>query len=222
MKTNGHKTDAQIQQDVIAELKWEPSVDAAHIGVEVTDGIVTLAGHVGSYAEKRGAERAAQRVAGVAALTVEMDIKIPGLSKRTDVDIARSAENVIQWMTGSAKDSIKVKVEGGWITLSGEAGWGYQKTEAERSVRYLMGVTGISNNIAIKPHASVNIVKSVIEDALKRRASAHAKKISVEVNGSDVTLTGTVNSWAERELATSSAWGTPGVRNVVDNITVAY
>ncbi len=216
------KTDTQVQQDVIAELKWEPSVNAAQIGVEVKDGIVTLAGHVSSYAEKWDAERAAQRVSGVKALAIEMDVKLSGSSKRTDADIAGSAESALQWMTYLPKDSVKVMVEGGWITLSGEVDWEYQRQTAAGAVRYLVGVTGVSNQIAIKPKVSLSAVKSDIEAALKRRAQADAQKISVEVRGADVTLTETVHSWSERELATHSAWGTPGVHNVVNNITVTY
>ena len=216
------KTDAQLQQDVIAELSWEPSVNAAQIGVEVKDGIVTLAGHVDSYAEKWDAERAAQRVHGVKALAIEMDVALPGSSKRNDVDIARSAENVLQWMTYLPKDSVKLKVENGWITLTGELDWEYQRQAAANAVRYLMGVTGISDQIVIKPKVSLSAVKSDIEAALKRRAHTDAEKISVKVQGADVTLTGTVHSWSERDLATHSAWGTPGVRNVVDNMTVGY
>ena len=216
------KTDNQVQQDVLAELKWEPSVNAAQIGVEVKDGIVTLAGHVGSYAEKWDAERAAQRVAGVKALAIEMDVTLPGSSKRNDADIARSAESTLQWMTYLPKDSVKVMVENGWITLSGELDWEYQRRAAANGVRYLMGVTGVSDQITIKPKVSLSAVKSEIEAALKRGAKADAQKISVAVHGADVTLTGTVHSWSERDLARHSAWGTPGVRNVVDNIAVAY
>jgi osmotically-inducible protein OsmY len=216
------KTDAQLQQDVMAELNWEPSVNAAQIGVEVKDGIVTLAGHVDSYAEKFDAERAAQRVAGVKALAIEMDVTLPGSSKRNDADIARSAENVLEWMTYLPKGSVKLKVEGGWITLSGEVDWEYQRQTALSGVRYLMGVTGVSNQIAVKSKVSLSAVKSDIEAALKRRAKSDAQNISVKVQGGDVTLSGTVHSWSERELASDAAWGTPGVRKVVDNITVAY
>lgn len=216
------KTDSQLQQDVIAELKWEPSVNAAQIGVEVKDGIVTLAGHVGSYAEKWDAERAAQRVSGVKALAIEMDVKLAGSSKRNDADIAGSAESALQWITYLPKNSVKVMVEDGWITLSGEVDWEYQRQTAAGAVRYLMGVKGVRENIAIKSKVSLSAVKSDIEAALKRRAQADAQKISVEVRGADVTLTGTVHSWSERDLATHSAWGTPGVHNVVNNITVTY
>jgi osmotically-inducible protein OsmY len=216
------KTDMQLKQDVNAELSWEPSVNAAEIGVEVKDGIVTLAGHVTSYAEKMGAERAAQRVAGVKALAVEINIKLPGVSKRTDTDIARSAENVLLWTSYLPKDAVKIMVESGWVTLTGEVTWDYQRKAAVNAVRTLLGVAGVSDQIVIKILTSASVVKSDIEAALQRRAKSDAQHISVEVRGGDVTLTGTVHSWSERELAANSAWMAPGVRSVVDNITVAY
>jgi osmotically-inducible protein OsmY len=216
------KTDAQLQLDVIAELKWEPSVNAAQIGVEVKDGIVTLAGHVSSYAEKCDAERAAQRVSGVKALAVEMDVMLPGSSKRTDADIARSAENVLEWMSYLPKKCVKVKVESGWVSLSGEVDWQYQRTAAADAVRYLWGVTGVSDLITVKTKVFPSAVKSDIEAALKRRAHTDAQSIAVNVEGADVTLTGKVHSWSERDLARYAAWNTPGVRKVVDNITVGY
>jgi osmotically-inducible protein OsmY len=216
------KTDAQLQQDVIAELKWEPSVNATQIGVEVKDGIVTLAGHVDSFGEKWDAERAAQRVFGVKALAIEVDVTLPGASKRNDADIARSVENVLQWTTYLHKDGIKVMVEDGRVTLTGEVDWEFQRESAARAVRYLMGVKGVYNNINIKPNISSSAVKSDIEAALKRRAHEDAEKISVEVRGGDVTLKGSVHTWSERELALDSAWGTPGVRNVVDRMAVTY
>jgi len=216
------KTDAQIQQDVIAELKWEPAINAAQIGVEVKEGIVTLAGQVGTFGEKWDAERAAQRVLGVKALAVEVDVKLSGLSKRTDADIARAAENVLEWSTYVSKDRVKVMVETGWITLTGDVDWEYQRQAAEGAVRYLMGVTGVSNQIAIKAIASSIAVKSDIEAALKRRAITDAQDILVAVNGANVTLTGTIQNWSERDLARNSAWGTPGVRNVIDKMTVEY
>jgi len=216
------KTDAQLQQDVIAELRWEPAINAAQIGVEAKDGVVTLTGHVNSYVEKWNAERAAQRVSGVKALAVEMDVTLPGSSKRNDGDIARSAENVLQWTADLPRDCVKVLVENGWITLSGEVEWEYQRQAAIRVVRHLLGVTGVSDGIAIKAKVSSSAVKSDIEAALKRRAIDDAQNISVDVRGADVTLTGTVHTWSERELAEHAAWGTPGVRRVVDLITVAY
>ena len=219
------KTDSQLQQDVSAELNWEPSVHAARIGVEVKDGVVTLAGQVDSYAEKWNAERAAQRVAGVKALTTELNVQLASPSTRTDGDIAESVENVLEWTSSLPAGAIQVLVEGGWVTLSGDVDWQYQRQAATDSVRYLMGVTGVSDQIGIKPSATSELattVKSDIEAALRRTSIADARKIAVEVHGSDVTLSGTVHSWDERDTATHSAWGTPGVRNVVDVMTLAY
>jgi osmotically-inducible protein OsmY len=215
------KTDTQLQQDVIAELKWEPSVHAAQIGVLVKDGVVTLEGEVGNYAEKWHAERAAQRVAGVQALAVGLTVKLSNLGQRTDSDIARSAQTVLSWISGFPTDQIKIMVENGWLTLSGEVEWQYQKEAAADSLRYLVGVIGVSDQIALKARASSMAVKADIEAALKRRAQAESQDIEVSVNEGEVTLTGTVHSWAERELARHSAWGTPGVREVVDKMALA-
>ena len=216
------KTDKQLQQDVVAELSWEPSINAAQIGVEVKDGIVTLAGHVGSFAEKWEAEVAAQRVAGVKALAIEMEVTLPGASKRLDQDIARTVENVLAWTTYLPAAAVKVVVEKGWVTLSGEVEWEFQKKAVATAVRYLMGVTGVSDHITIKAKPAAGSVKTDIEAAFKRRAQTDANRISVEVHGGDVTLTGNVHSWSERELARHSAWGTPGVRNVVDKLAIVY
>lgn len=215
------RTDSQIQQDVIAELRWEPSVNATHIGVEVNDSVVTFAGHVGSYAEKCDAERAAQRVAGVKALAVEMDVKLLFGYERTDADIANAATLALQWSTYLPNDQVKVLVENGWLTLSGTLDWDYQRQNAETAVRYLMGVTGVSNQIVLKPKVSINAVKADIEAALKRRATADTQKISVDILGTDVTLSGTVQSWGERDTVRNSAWGTPGVHSVVDKMSIA-
>ena len=216
------KSDSQLQQDVLAELKWEPCVTASTIGVEVRSGIVTLAGQVGSYSEKWHAERAAQRVSGVDALAVELKVKLPGLGSRTDADIALSVESVLLWSTSVPDGAVKVMVENGFVTLTGDVGWQYQKQAAADSVRNILGVTGVSNQIAIKPTVNVSVVKSEIEAALKRSASEDARKIIVEVHGADVTLKGKVANWAERECATTSAWGTPGVRSVRDEMTLEY
>jgi osmotically-inducible protein OsmY len=216
------KTDHQLQLDVLAELAWEPSVNAEDIGVEVKDSIVTLAGHVSSYAEKIDAERATMRVSGVKALAVEMDVKLIGSSTRNDVDIARAVDNVLQWTTYLPERSIKIKVEGGQVTLSGEVTWEFQRQAAVSAIRNLMGVKGVNNQLVIKPKISAPVVKADIEAALKRRAQKDAQDISVSVQGTDVTLSGKVHSWSERELATNTAWASPGVKRVVDNITLTY
>jgi osmotically-inducible protein OsmY len=216
------KTDTQLQLDVNAELAWDPAIQSADISVTVKDGIVTLAGHVGSYAEKMDAQRATLRVAGVKALAAEMDVKLGGDSTRQDVDIARSAKNVLEWTTYLPNDSVKVTVESGWVTLSGEVNWEYQRQSAASAVRYLKGVKGVYDQVVIKPNISAPVVKADIEAALKRRAQRDAKVIAVSVDGGNVTLSGKVHSWSERELATNTAWASPGVRNVVDNITLTY
>ena len=216
------KTDSQLQKDVGEELKWEPQVTASQIGVQVKDGVVTLSGEVSSFAEKWNAERAAQRVSGVNALAVDLTVKISGLGARTDADIARSAENVLEWSTSVPDGAIKVMVEKGYITLTGDVDWQYQRLAAASSIRFLSGVTGVSDQIAIKPALKVSAVKSDIDNALKRAAIADAKKIHVEIHGADVTLTGKVQNWSERDTATTSAWGTPGVQRVIDKMTIDY
>lgn len=216
------KSDEQLQRDVIAELTWEPSVHAAHIGVEVRDGVVTLAGEVDKYSEKWNAERAAQRVSGVKALATELRVQLTGLSKRTDGGIAGAVENVLEWSSALPIGAVKVVVEDGWVTLSGDVDWQFQKQIAADSVRHLLGVSGVSNQISIKPSVSAKAVKTDIEAALQRVAIADATTIVVSVHGANVTLSGTVHNWAERETATHSAWGTPGVRNVVDKMTLAH
>jgi osmotically-inducible protein OsmY len=213
------KTDAQVQQDVIDELAWEPAVNGAQVGVAVTDGVVTLSGHLSSYAQKWHAEQAAQRVSGVKALAVELVVNLPGLSQRDDADIARTIENVLEWTAYLPKDAVMAKVEKGWVTLTGEVQWGYQRLSAVSAVQNLMGVTGVSDQIAIKPKTTINGIKSDIEAAFKRRAKAD---ISVEVNGGDVTLMGSVHRWSDRDLAEHAAWSTPGVHSVVNHISVDY
>jgi osmotically-inducible protein OsmY len=214
------KTDAQLKRDVDAELDWEPSVNAEHIGIEVRDGVVTLAGHVGSFGEKWGAERAAQRVSGVRALAVEIDVNLLGSNKRSDADIARSVENVLQWTTNLPVEAVKVKVEHGFVSLSGDVEWDYQRQAATKAVRYLMGVTGVSDNMGIKVGPSSTDVKADIEAALQRRAIDDGENIVVDVIGSTVTLSGFVHNLADRYLATNCAWGATGVSEVVNNMTV--
>lgn len=216
------KTDIQLQQDVTAELKWEPAVQAARIGVEVKNGVVTLSGEVNSYTEKLHAETAAQRVYGVKALAVEITVKLSEFGKRNDADIAASAKNILDWTSSLPADSVKVMVENGWLTLTGEVEWQFQRQDAAAGVRYLLGVTGVSNQIAVVSTPQASVVKADIVAALNRRTAADAKTIGVEVHGSDVTLTGNVHSWSERDLATRSAWSSAGVGKVVDAMTIAY
>lgn len=217
------KTDTQLKHDVLAELQWQPSIHAAEIGVEVKDGVVTLAGEVGSFAEKWDAERAAQRVAGVSSLAIELNVKLSELGKRTDADIARSAQTALGWSTSLVPDSVQVMVERGFVTLSGEAEWQYQKQAATECVRHLAGVIGVSNQMALTPRATMDThtVKADIEAALMRVAPDDAPKIAVAVTGANVKLSGTIGNWSARDLVNTTAWATPGVRVVVDNLSLA-
>jgi len=215
------KTDKQLQKDVIDELKWEPTTRSAEIGVAARDGVVTLSGPVRSYAQKHAAVRAAERVAGVRAVADETEVELPGEHKRTDTDIAHAAVNALRWDIEVPNDTIKLAVDDGWVTLEGEVEWQYQKTAAERDVRYLTGVTGIDNKIAIKPqHVSAYDVSQRIKDALRRNAELEAEQITVEAKDGKVTLRGRVRSWSERRDAQRAAWGAPGVSSVSDEITV--
>ncbi|MDP4078681.1 BON domain-containing protein [Acidovorax sp. A1169] len=215
------RSDLQIQQDVHAELRWEPSVHAAWIEVLVRDGIVSLLGHVCSYSQKMAAEHAVQRVAGVRAVAVKLEVRLEATGKRPDDDIAVAAKDALNWTAFVPKDRVTLSVLNGTIILSGDVDWAYQRVAALTAVHYLQGVISVDNQITVKPRVAVDGIQNDIEAALARRAHSDAHAISVSVRGSAVILTGTVSRWGDRELAIHAAWSAPGVYDVVDNLEMA-
>lgn len=214
------KSDTQLKLDVERELEWDPALNAAGIGVEVHDRVVTLAGHLGSYAEKCEAERAVQRVAGVAAVVIELDIRIAGANTRTDEEIALSARSVLQWTSGLTEDAVKVQVENGRVTLSGEVDWAHQRATSENMVSTLRGVKFVFNEIKLRPRATQGGVAEKIEEALKRHATHEAKDVSISIADGTVTLRGKVGSLSNKDIMHRAAWSAPGVRHVIDQMQV--
>lgn len=215
------RTDAQLQQEVRNELKWEPSVNAAEIGVTVKDGAVTLSGFVDSFGEKRAAELSAAKLYDVKAIADEIQVRLPASAKHEDADVAREAANVLAWNTFVPQDSVKVIVDDGWVRLTGEVAMWYQKWRAETAIHNIAGIRGITNEIAIKPLVQAEGVRVDIENALGRNARLDARHIHVETDGNRVVLGGTVRSWLERDEAQAAAYSSPGVSVVDNNITVA-
>ena len=216
------KTDRQLQQDVMDELQWEPAVEASAVGVEAKDGVVTLAGHVASFSEKWAAESAAQRVAGVKGVVVEIDVRIPDSSKRSDADIVRATSSALEWNSSVPKGSVKISVSDGIVTLSGEVDWAFQRAAAVAAVRDLIGVRSVTNQIMLSAHPlNSGNVRRKIQAALHRQAQIDANAITIDVDGSSIKLAGVVDSWSEKMAARNAAWSAPGVQHVIDNLSVA-
>lgn len=214
------KTDAQLKADVTRELQWDPSVDAAHVGVAAQDGVVTLTGHLATFAEKHAVERAVQRVEGVKAIAIELDVRLDPRHRRSDTEIAAAAEAALGWSVEVPADRIRVQVEKGWVTLDGEIDWEFQRRSAEKLVRALTGVVGVTNHIRLRPVVAQANISHRIREALSRHAEREAGHIEVTVAGSTVTLRGRVGSWAERRAAQGAAWSAPGISLVVNELAV--
>jgi osmotically-inducible protein OsmY len=214
------KTDSDLKRDVTAELAWDPAVRANAIGVAVKNGVVTLTGHLETFAEKHAAARAVRRVADVKAIALELDVKLAPDHKRSDTDIATSAENALKWNTLVPAEAITLTVDHGWITLRGEVEWDFQRRSAEKAIRPLMGVVGISNEITLRVKPQATNLSRKIEEALTRQAIREAQRIKVSVEGNTVKLIGNVHSWQERDAAQGVAWTAPGVRAVINELTV--
>ena len=213
-------SDLALRQQILDELEWEPALDAAHIGVLAEDGVITLTGYVGGYAERAIAEQVVARIKGVKAVAQELQVRLAHNQKRDDDQIARRALKIIGWDTTVPGDKVRLKVEKGWITLSGDVEWNFQREGVEAAVRKLSGVMGVTNHITVRPNADPGDVKHRIEEALQRNAQLDAQDIKVTVDDGKVTLQGHVPAWHERSIAEQAAWSAPGVSAVEDHIVV--
>jgi osmotically-inducible protein OsmY len=212
--------DNRLQQAVLDELSWEPSVTAAHIGVAADSGVVTLTGHVESYAQRHAAEAAVRRVKGVKAVAEEIEVRLPYEAKRSDEEIAGAATRRFEWDVSIPRDTVKVTVDKGWVTLTGEVDWNYQKDAASMDVRPLFGVLGVIDRITIKATVNTSNISDDIMHALHRSWFFDPKTIAVSAQGGKVRLTGTVHTWHDRQTAEATAWSAPGATSVENDIAV--
>ena len=214
------KSDSQLQQDIMDELQWEPRVHHANIGVAAKDGVITLSGFVGSYAEKIAAEKAARRVKGVRGLAEEIEVRLDSDAKTADPEIAKRIADMFDWSAMVPKHKIGVKVEHGWVTLTGTVDGHFQRKSASDLASRISGVRGVSNQIEVRAAASPSDIRERIMAAFRRNADLDASTITVAADGSTVRLGGKVHAWYERRIAERAAWSAPGVNRVEDNILV--
>jgi osmotically-inducible protein OsmY len=218
------KPDVELQRHVLEELDWEPSIDAAQIGVTAKEGVVTLTGHVPVYAQKHMAEEVTKRVHGVRAIANEIEVRPSSSSRRDDTDIAAAALHAVEWDAGVPHDRVHITVQEAWISLDGSVDFQFQKEAADRAVRHLMGVRGVSNTIQVQPGAgpeeSDGGVQRRIADAFQRSATLSSQQISVERDGDTIILVGDVHSYSQREEAERTAWSAKGVRRVDNCLTI--
>ena len=215
------KDDAQLRSDVQAELAWDPGVNAQHIAVAVRDGVVTLSGTVDTCLQKRAAELAVRRVSGARGLAIDLQVQLPPEHRRSDADVAQAALHALDWHSLVPEDSVQVRVQDGWVTLTGEVDWSYQSASAEQCIQPLMGVCGVTNAIRLRRRAEPEQLRDEIAAAFARRAQRDASHIDIEVDGSVVTLSGKVHSLAEHHAAIGTALAAKGVTRVVDRLQVA-
>jgi osmotically-inducible protein OsmY len=215
------RLDSDIKQDVEAELRWDPDIDATDVGVAVHNGVVALTGFVRSYAQRTQAERDAKRVAGVVGVANDIEVRLPMLDQRPDPDIARDAVAALKAELPYSSETIRVVVKDGRITLEGSVEWQYARERAKDAVKRIRGVKAVTNTIELKPKVTPYEIRRKIEDAFRRSAEVDASRITVEANGSEVILRGTVKSWAERQEAERAAWAAPGVTNVDNRVTIS-
>jgi osmotically-inducible protein OsmY len=216
------KSNQVLQSDVQDAIKWEPLLHAAEIGVTAQEGVVSLTGVVDSYAKKLEAETAAKKVIGVKALIENIEVKFPSSWTKTNLEVANAVLAALNSNWSVPKDKVTVKVEDGWVTLEGQLPWNFQREAAKSAVNFLSGVKGVTNNIKIKSESHNAIEQKDVEDAIGRSWSVDDSDINVSVSGSTVTLSGTVNSWYQKEEAGRIAWNTPGIWHVENELAVDY
>lgn len=215
------KSDSAIKQDLLAELKWDAEIDDTKIGVTVSNGAVTLTGHVPSYRQKMAAAKAAKRVSGVLAVVNDIDVRLPAENRTTDEGLAERISNVLKWNVSIPGQGIKADVKNGIVTLNGEVDWQYQRANILKNIEHVSGVVSVINLITLKPRVSEGDIQQKIKDALKRHADVEANNISVMVSGGTATLSGVVESMSEMDRIESAVWAAPGVSRVIDNLRIA-